>query len=205
MASTPETKAGPRNFLKRVALAAAIGIVALNVWTGSPLLALWIGSRVQGSGPPSMAAIAVFIVVFATLSIGLYQLLKLLGTAYDRATGTTATVRQHTPWLRSMRGERELYAGEKPRLTAVERILVGMVILVFAIFEIWFFFFSTSPIDHRSGRGALPAEPTTASGYLPARGASPGREPRLPGALSHEPPGDPQALAPRRRLPGPAA
>lgn len=203
--ATGESSSGAGSFLKRVALAAAIGVVALNVWTGSPLLALWIGSRVQGSGPPSMAAIAVFVVVFAMLSFGLYQLLKLLGTAYDRATGTTATVRRHTPWLRSMRGERELYAGEKPRLTAVERILVGMVILVFAIFEIWFFFFSTSPIDQRSGRGALPPEPTMASGYLPAGGASPGREPRLPRALSHEPSGDPQALAARRRLPGPAA
>ena len=33
---------------KRYGLAALIAFVALNVWTGSPLLALWIGSQVQG-------------------------------------------------------------------------------------------------------------------------------------------------------------
>jgi hypothetical protein len=34
----------------------------------------------------------------------------------------------------------------------LERILVVCVVLAVAAFEIWFFFFSTSPIDGRSGR-----------------------------------------------------
>ena len=32
---------------KRIAFAALLTIVGLNVWTGGPLLALWVGSRVR--------------------------------------------------------------------------------------------------------------------------------------------------------------
>jgi len=142
-------------WLKRVALASLLGILALNVWTGGPLLALWAGSQVQGSGPPSMRAVFVVVVVLAAVSLVLVRLLTVVGAAYDRLVGARATVRTHAPWLRSLRGERELYTGEQPHLTALERTLVIMVIIAVAVFEIWFFFFSTSPIDQRSGRGAI--------------------------------------------------
>jgi hypothetical protein len=141
--------------LKRIGLAALMVVAGLNVWTGSPLLALWVGSRVQGDGPLTMSAVFVVVVVFAATSLTMAWVLSQLGAAYDRITGQPATVRQHTPWLRSMRGEREQYPGTRAHLTALERVLVGMVVIAFVAFEIWFFFFSTSPIDNRSGRGAL--------------------------------------------------
>ena len=47
---------------KPILLAAAMAFLALNLWTGSPLLALWIGSRVQGTeSQPSMGAFTVVI------------------------------------------------------------------------------------------------------------------------------------------------
>ena len=42
--------------LKRVAMAAATALVAINIWTGAPLLALWVGSRVVGKTVLSMRA-----------------------------------------------------------------------------------------------------------------------------------------------------
>lgn len=85
-----------------------------------------------------------------------------LNEAYQEMTGQAATVRHHTPWLRSRRGERPQYQGVEPTLTTPERILVVTVVTVvtaFVLFEIWFFFFffffSASPIDSRSGRAAL--------------------------------------------------
>src|SRR5687768_3775075 len=86
--------------------------------------------------------------------VGLMQVLSRLGDAYGRLTGTQSTVRQHVPWLRSMRGEREEgYEGAaRPEMTLLERILVVMVVVAFVAFEIWFFFYSSSPIDQRSGR-----------------------------------------------------
>jgi hypothetical protein len=133
-------------------------IVGVNVWTGSPLLALWVGSRVQGTGPPKMEAFGVFILVLVVMSVALVKLLSVLGAAYDRMTGRTQTVRAHAPWLRSMRGERPQYPGEKPRLTMLERMLVAMVLAVVILFEVWFFFFSPSPIDERSGRAGVPSD-----------------------------------------------
>ena len=51
--------------LRRVVLVCLMVLVTLNIWTGGPLLALWIGSRVQGPGAPSMLAVAV-----AAISLG---------------------------------------------------------------------------------------------------------------------------------------
>ena len=126
--------------------------VALNVWTGSPLLALWIGSRLQGSGPPQMGPVFVVVVVFAVLSFSLAAVLARLGDRYDRMTGQGAQVHRHVAWLRSMRGERPQYPGQHVQVTALEQILIVAVVLCILAFEIWFFFFSGSPIDQRSGR-----------------------------------------------------
>jgi hypothetical protein len=126
--------------------------VALNVWTGSPLLALWIGSRLQGSGPPKMGPVFVVVVAFAVLSFALAAVLGLLGDAYNRMTGQTVQIHRHVAWLRSMRGERPQYPGERGEVTALEQILIIAVVAAILAFEIWFFFFSGSPIDQRSGR-----------------------------------------------------
>lgn len=138
--------------MKRVALAAVMGLLMLNVWTGSPLLALWIGSRVQGDGPPQASALFIVVGLFASLSLALAWLYSRVAGAYDRASGHVPTVRAHAPWLRSLRGEREQYPGVRPSLSAGERILVGTVIVTLLAFELWFFFFSGSPIDNRTGR-----------------------------------------------------
>jgi MFS family permease len=136
---------------------AAMAIVTLNIWTGGPLLALWIGSRVQGSGPPTMSAVFLVVVCLAAIVLALVRLLAVLSAAHERATGHQS-VRRHVPWLRSMRGERERYAGDPIRLTALDRTLVVVVVIAVAVFEVWFFFFSASPIDQRSGRGQAPAQ-----------------------------------------------
>ncbi|MBA3261437.1 MAG: hypothetical protein H0T69_02950 [Thermoleophilaceae bacterium] len=137
---------------KRFGLAALMAFLALNIWTGSPLLALWIGSRVQGEeSQASMGAFAAVIGCLALFSILLYQALKYVLHAYQETTGTLPTVRAHAPWLRSMRGERPEY-GEGARITGGERIVVVTVILAAVAFEMWFFFFSGSPIGGDSGR-----------------------------------------------------
>jgi hypothetical protein len=142
----------PVDRARRVGLRIAMLVVALNVWTGSPLLALWIGSRLQGSGPPQMGPIFVVVVVFAALSFTLASVLSRLGDRYDRMTGHTAQVHRHVAWLRSMRGERPQYPGQHVQVTALEQVLIVAVVLCILAFEIWFFFFSGSPIDQRSGR-----------------------------------------------------
>jgi hypothetical protein len=130
---------------KRYGLAALMAFLALNIWTGAPLLALWIGSRVQGNETQtSMTAIVVVVGCLAGFSIGLYQALKHVMHAYQEATGTLPTVRTHTPWLNSLSGERPAYAAT--RISGAERVIVVTVVIAALVFEVWFFFFSGSPI-----------------------------------------------------------
>jgi hypothetical protein len=143
----------PTNRLKRYGLAALTAFLALNVWTGSPLLALWIGSQIQGEeSQPSMGAFAAVIGCLVLFSFLLYQALKRVSYAYREATGTTPTVRSHAPWLRSMRGERPEHESARARVSGPEQIVVICVIVAAVAFELWFFFFSGSSIGGGSGR-----------------------------------------------------
>jgi hypothetical protein len=139
--------------LERVALVAGMAVASVSIWTAAPLFGLWVGSRVAPSSGLSMTAVAV---VIASIGLACWLLVRALGWmggTYDRLTGRTATVRRHTPWLRSMRGEREHgQPGTEARLTPLEYVLVGAVLLGYLVFEVWFFFLSGSPIDQRSGR-----------------------------------------------------
>jgi hypothetical protein len=137
---------------KRLALVTLMSVLTLNVWTGSPLLALWIGSRVQGSGPPSMAAIGAVAGSLAVFSVVLVRAISLLSDRYDKLTGRPRGPREPAPWLRSLRSERDQERAKRAGLTALERILVVSVVLVVAAFEAWFFFFSGSPFGEGSGR-----------------------------------------------------
>jgi hypothetical protein len=160
----PHLALGPRNRahepvrrhgvrVTRVALLCLMTLATLNIWTGSPLLALWIGSRVQGTRGPSMLAVAAAAVSLGALSYGLVRLLARLDAAYGRVAGRPTSVSRHVPWLRSMRGERPHQLEHASELSPLERILIVSVVVVVALFEIWFFFYSPSPIDQRTGRG----------------------------------------------------
>src|SRR4051812_36596453 len=92
---------------ERTGLVCLMVIVTVNVWTGGPLLALWIGSRVQGQGPPSMLAVGVAAVSLGVVSYALVRLLARLDAVYARLAGRPSSVSRHLPWLRSMRGERQ--------------------------------------------------------------------------------------------------
>ncbi len=143
--------------MKRAAVLAATAVVALNVWTGSPLLALWVGSRVENASAstgPSMRAIGVVVVVMAMTSWLLLRMLTRLQDAYADLLGRPGR-RHRSTWLKSMRAERgEWERQHDPDAQATPFEIVVMLIVVAAVvaFEIWFFFFSPSPIDQRSGR-----------------------------------------------------
>jgi hypothetical protein len=129
-----------------------MALVTVNIWTGSPLLALWVGSRVQGSGTPSMLAVAVAAVSLGVFSYMLVRLLARIDAVYARVSGRPTTVSRHVPWLRSMRGERPHPQKHARELSPLEVILIATVVVVVVLFEVWFFFYSPSPIDQRSGR-----------------------------------------------------
>ena len=78
--------------------------------------------------------------------------LQWASTQYDDLTGASPTVRQHAPWLRSMRGERPDRQTAAARISGAEKVVVATVLLAAAAFEIWFFFLSGSSIGGGGGR-----------------------------------------------------
>jgi hypothetical protein len=130
---------------KRIALAAAAAFVTVNIWTGAPLLALWVGSRTAGPSGLSMTAVGVVVVVLLALVLALTALLTRINQRYNMLTGRTAD-RRVSPWMRSMRAEREGYARERQGTSAVERVVVISVSAAVLVFNVWFFFFAGSSI-----------------------------------------------------------
>ena len=131
---------------KRIALAAAAAVVTVNIWTGAPLVALWVGSQTAGpSGLSMTAVVVVVVVVLVGLVLVLLQLLTRINACYDRLTGRVAD-RRVQPWMRSMRSEREAYARERHGTSAIERVVVITVGVAVLVFNVWFFFFAGSSI-----------------------------------------------------------
>jgi|SRR5579875_290288 len=127
--------------VRLVVLAAASAVISVNIWTGAPLLALWVGSKVAPASGTSMGAIVVVLAVLAATVSGLAWLLARINAAYDQLIGRDQG-RRVAPWLRSMRAERRQYERSRRQLTAVERLaIVSVVCAVFAL-EVWFFLFA---------------------------------------------------------------
>jgi hypothetical protein len=133
--------------LKRVAMAAATALVAINIWTGAPLLALWVGSRVVGKTVLSMWAVLVVVVVLAVLVFGLTAVLIWLNSTYDELIGR-ARVERRSPWLRSMRAEAEQNVDARVGVTALERIVTMVVYVAIIALLLWFIFFAGPPFLH---------------------------------------------------------
>jgi hypothetical protein len=131
--------------LARMGLAAAAAFVTVNIWTGAPLIALWVGSQAAGPSGLSMTAVFVVVVVLIALVLLLVRLLTAINERYDRLTGRQQE-RRVSPWMRSMRGEREEYAHARQGASAVERVVVITVAVAMLLFNVWFFFFAGSPL-----------------------------------------------------------
>lgn len=138
----------------RVGLVVAMVIATVNLWTGAPALGLWVGSRVAPSSGISMFAVAAITVTTGAACLVLMVVLQRLGAAHDRRTGHEPGVRRHTPWLRSISGERRPeHGGATAPLNALEYVLIATVVVCVLLFEVWFLFFSSSPLGPTSGRG----------------------------------------------------
>ena len=130
----------------RVGLAIATTLISINIWTGAPLLALWVGSQAVGSSGLSMGAVFVVVLVLAVTEIGMTVALTWLSAKYDAATGRPVAARRTSPWLRSMRGEREEFAKRNRGISGIERIVVISVVACVITLEVWFFFFAGSSL-----------------------------------------------------------
>jgi hypothetical protein len=131
------------NFFVRAALAGLTAVLAINLWTGAPLFAIWVGSRVQKGTGLTMTTVLVVMGVLAICVTLLVLALTRVEAAYKTVTGQE-THRRTSPWLRSMRGERP--DAKQMELSGFEKGLAAAVVLGVIAFEAWFFFFAGSSI-----------------------------------------------------------
>jgi hypothetical protein len=135
--------------LKKIGLVTASALCSINLWTGAPLFAVWVGSKVQGNlNNLSMTALFSVVAVLAVMVFLLALALTWLNAKYDEITGRPAAARQTSPWLRSMRDEREHDVRQKYGISPVERMVVACAVAGCLAFEVWFFFFAGSSLPN---------------------------------------------------------
>ena len=133
------------SLLKRAALVGATAFLSINLWTGAPLIALWVGSQVVGQSVLSMQAVAVVVVVLAVLVFSMAIALAWLNSTYDRLTGRVPGERR-MPWLRSVSGEEGIEEpGHGAGISPLERVVMTSVYLAVISFLVWFFAFAGAP------------------------------------------------------------
>jgi hypothetical protein len=135
--------------LERIGLVSASALVSINIWTGAPLLAVWVGSRIQAAqNGLSMTAVLAVLAVLGVSVFVLAWLLARINGRYDEITGRPAEARQSSPWLRSMRGERESELKRRQGISGIERAVMVSVVAAVLAFEVWFFFFAGSSLPN---------------------------------------------------------
>jgi hypothetical protein len=130
--------------LKLLAMAAATAFVTANIWTGVPVLALWIGSRFVGAHALSMAAVGIVVVVLGIIEFSLVLLLAWLNNTYDDMAGRPR-VERRARWLRSMRAEDEGYVSQRVGITPLEVIVMINVYVAVLTLLVWYIFFAGAP------------------------------------------------------------
>ena len=124
--------------LAAVALIALMALGSVFLWLGIPFLWIYGTSQVVESSQPSMGAYVAVLFGIPVSMVIVGTLLARLNRIYGEVTGTTPHVRVRTPWLRSMRGERDPV---RPR-TVLDVVMVVSVAGALALFGLWFLFFA---------------------------------------------------------------
>ena len=137
--------------LKRIALTAATAFATINIWTGCPLLALWVAAQSSGEHRITMPALGVFLITVALLEGVTILALAWLNDVYDELTGRKR-VERRSPWLRSMSEEAERHVSQRVGISVPERIV--MIIVYFAViaFAVWYVFFAGPSSLHCIGQ-----------------------------------------------------
>jgi hypothetical protein len=124
--------------IKRATMAAVTALATVNVWTGCPLLALWVGSQAVGTHDLSMAAVVVVLIVLALLEAGMLLLLAWLSNVYDGLIGLQRGESELT-WIRRLCAPPEAARARRGmQLTSVEGVVVINVYVAVSALTGWY-------------------------------------------------------------------
>jgi len=139
--STAQLHARRGPILQRAAMAAITALVTVNVWTGCPLLALWVGSRAVGTGDLSMAAVVVVLIVLGLLELSMMFVLAWLTNVYDEMIGLQRPEHSAT-WIRRLCAPESAGLNRRLGITTLEGIVVINVYVAVSTLLAWYLFFA---------------------------------------------------------------
>jgi MFS family permease len=133
---------GPHRHAAGFALVLVMAAGSITMWLVSPVVWLWIASRMTSSSQPSLGPYLLVLVGMAVTAVIIGKFLGMVNRTHMRVTGRLHDRREHATWNRSMRGERKS-TNDRGVLEQVMLISVGCAI---ALFGIWFFAFAGSSL-----------------------------------------------------------
>jgi hypothetical protein len=131
--------------LKRYAIVVATAFASVNLATGAPVLALWIGSQVQPGKLLSLLGVLTVIAVMGLMAFLVGLALMWLSAKYDELTGRPRTARETSPWHRAKRGDRVQDIRSRFGISAPEKAVAAVVILSMLAFQVWFLLYAGAP------------------------------------------------------------
>jgi hypothetical protein len=126
----------------------ALGLIAMMavgsviLWIGIPVGWIYVVSHMVESSQPTLGPYVLLIFGIPITMAIFGKLLFGLDHVYARVTGQDSEVRFRAPWLKSMRGERNVAR----RLTVLEMTMIVSVSVALLGFAVWFFAFAGSSI-----------------------------------------------------------
>jgi hypothetical protein len=122
---------------------AAMAIGSVFMWLGVPTLWLLIASQLTESKTPGMGIYGLLLICIPATMFLVGRGLQSLNRLYGEVTHTTPTTTRRitSPWLRSMRGERD--SGRERQV--IDIVMVWSVLIAVVCMAIWFFFFAGAP------------------------------------------------------------
>ena len=133
---------GPHRHAAGIALVLVMAAGSITMWLVSPVVWLWIASRMTSSSQPSLGPYLLVLVGMAVTAVIIGKFLGVINRLHMRVTGRLHDRREHATWNRSMRGERRSTT-DRGVLEQVMAISVGIALVLFGI---WFFAFAGSSL-----------------------------------------------------------
>lgn len=140
--SSSSSSVGAHRHLAGFALVLVMAAGSIVMWLVSPVVWLWIASRMTDSSQPSLGPYALVLVGMVVTAVIIGKFLGVVNRAHLRVTGRLTDKRDHASWNRSMRGERRP-VNDRGVLEQVMLISVGCALVLFGI---WFFGFAGSSL-----------------------------------------------------------
>jgi MFS family permease len=133
---------GPHRHAAGVGLVIVMALGSVVVWLVSPVVWLWIGSRMTDSTQPSLGPYLLVLVGVVLTAVVVGKFLGMVNRMHMRVTGRMSDKREHAKWNRSMRGERKSVNDRG----VLEQVMAISVSCALVLFGIWFFAFAGSSL-----------------------------------------------------------